>query len=121
MVTNNFAIYGLKTVAELAGDFLYFPVWWYSRGLAKTAVGLWNFLRNRERALGLFVWMKNIFTPMYGQQDFAGAAISFFIRLIQIIVRGIAFLFWVAVAAGCFLLWLALPLAVAVEIVYQII
>jgi hypothetical protein len=120
MVTNNFAIYGVKAFTDLLLDLVYFPAWWYTRGLKQTTLALFRFLQNRERGLGLFVWVKNIFKPMYAQVDFAGIAISFFIRVIQIIVRGIAMLFWLAIALVAFLFWLALPIITMSEIVFQL-
>ena len=120
MVTNNFAIYGAKVFTDLILDLVYFPAWWYTRGLKQTTLALFRFLQNRERGLGLFVWIRNIFKPMYAQQDFAGIAISFFMRVIQIIVRGIAMLFWLFIALAAFLFWLALPIIMVSEIVFQL-
>jgi hypothetical protein len=121
MVTNNFAIYGVKVFSDLVLDLVYFPVWWYTRGLKQTTLALFRFLQNRERGLGLFVWIKNIFKPMYAQEDFAGIAISFFMRLIQIIVRGFAMLFWLAIALSALLLWFVMPVIIVSEIVFQLI
>jgi len=120
MVTNNFAIYGAKVFTDLILDLVYFPVWWYTRGLKQITLALLQFLQNRELGLGLFVWIKNIFKPMYAQQDFAGIAISFFMRLIQIIVRGLAMLVWLAFALIAFLFWLVLPVITVSEIVFQL-
>ena len=120
MVTNNFAIYGAKVFTDLVLDIVYFPIWWYTRGLKQTTLALFGFLQNRERGLGLFVWIRNIFKPMYAQSDFAGIAISFFMRVIQIIVRGIAMVFWLSIALAGLLFWLALPLVTVSEIIFQL-
>ena len=120
MVTNNFAIYGLKVAYDLASDIVFFPLWWYTGGLKKIVLAAFRFLKNREKALALFVWTKNIFTPMYGQRDFAGAAISFVMRLVQIVFRGLAMFFWLAVAIALVLFWLILPFFVIGELIFQI-
>lgn len=121
MLTNNFALYGTKVLAELARDILFFPLWWYSKGLFQVVRFAKEFLVNRARALAWLVWIKNIFTPMYGQRDFAGKLISFFMRLIQIIVRSVFMLFWLAVSACFLIFWLFLPLIVLAGIIFQII
>ncbi len=120
MLSNNFAVYGTKIIAELIRDIIYFPLWWYSRGLVLTTKGLIEFLAARQKSLGLLVWVKNIHRPMYGQRDWVGKLISFFMRLIQVIVRSIIMLFWVAVVFIFLCFWLALPPLVIIEIIYQV-
>ncbi|MBU4347740.1 hypothetical protein KJ586_03045 [Patescibacteria group bacterium] len=120
MLTNNFAVYGVKILAELARDIVFFPLWWYSKGLVQLLLKLKVFLKNREKSLALLVWIKNIHKPMYGQYDWQGMLISFFMRLFQIIVRGIAMLFWLAAAFIFFWIWVLLPIFVMYEIVYQL-
>jgi hypothetical protein len=120
MLTNNFAVYGVKILAELARDIVFFPLWWYSKGLVQLLLKLKVFLKNREKSLALLVWIKNIHKPMYGQYDWQGMLISFFMRLFQIIVRGIAMLFWLAVAFIFFWIWVLLPIFVIYEIIYQL-
>ena len=121
MTSNNFAIYGAKILAELVRDIIYFPLWWYSKGLLQALKVLRKFLVNREKSLALLVWIKNIHRPMYGQYDWQGKLISFFFRIIQIIVRSIAMLIWLVIAALAFCFWLALPVFVVYEIIFQLI
>jgi hypothetical protein len=105
-----------KIIMDFLFRILYFPFWWYSFGFIKLFKWSKNFLSFKIKGLGLLVWLKNIFTPMYGQKDIAGFFISFFIRLIQIIFRGIIFLFFVFLIFIILLFWLLFP----VFIVYQI-
>lgn len=93
-------------------DILYFPVWWYSRGLLMVlkASGEWIKAGNRTLAPGL--WLQNIFVPMYGQYDFTGKAISFFMRLVQVIFRSIALGFFGLGVFGIILIWIFWPPAV---------
>ena len=120
MLSNSFGLYAGKILVDLIRDIIYFPLWWYSRGLKQIAVKLKNFLANKERSLALFVWMKNIFRPMYAQYDWAGILISFFVRLFQIIVRGIFMLFWLALALLALGLWFVLPVLAIYEIIFQL-
>lgn len=121
MTNNNFVAYGSKIMVEFVGDIVYFPFWWYSRGLVKVLVFLSDFLADRQKALALLVWLKNIGKPMYGQEDWAGKIISFFVRLIQIIARSVIMLFWLIIAFVVFILWLFLPVVALGEIIFQLI
>ena len=116
---NNFILYTGKIVVELVYDILYFPAWWYSRGLKNLLFGLKNFLRNKQKALALFVWIKNIFRPMYAQYDWQGMLISFFMRLVQIIFRSLIMLFWLAVCSAVIIFWILFPALVIYEIIFQ--
>ena len=120
MISNNFGLYAGKILVDLVRDIIYFPFWWYSRGLKQVAVKLKNFLANKEKSLALFVWIKNIFRPMYAQYDWAGILISFFVRLFQIIVRGIFMIFWLALVLFVLGLWLILPVLAVYEIIFQL-
>lgn len=109
----------MKISGELIWEIIFFPVWWYSLGALQTGKTLLDFLKNKERSLALFIWVKNIFTPMYGQDDLAGSLISFFVRVFQIIFRGALMIFWLAVALFLFIAWLALPILIVYEIFFQ--
>lgn len=120
MMTNNFFAYSIKISSEIGLSILFFPVWWYTRGLLNTIISLKNFLANREKGLALLVWVKNLFKPMYSQTDWQGRLISFFMRLIQIIFRGIVLFFCALIALVLLLVWIALPIFIVYEIIYQL-
>jgi len=94
-----------KIFTDILTDIVFFPFWWYSFGLVKVIKNLARFVADKEKSLGLLVWIKNIFVPMYGQRDIQGKIISFFIRLIQIVFRSLILIFWLAVAIVGFWLW----------------
>jgi hypothetical protein len=75
----------------------FFPVWWYTRGLSSVLGFSGRSIRNQYENLGLDVWLKNLFVPMYGINDWAGRAISLLIRLFMVAVRGFGLLFFVLV------------------------
>ena len=81
---------------------------------------VWNFLRNQEQSLGFFIWLKNIFTPMYGQRDWSGRLISFFIRLVQIIFRGLVLIVWIFLLLALIIIWLIGPLLLVLALAWQI-
>ena len=119
MFSNSFIFYSLQIFAELIRDILYFPVWWYGRGLVNLIMGMVNFLVDKQKALALFVWVKNIFRPMYAQYDWQGMLISFFMRLAQIIFRSIVMLFWLIFSLAVIIFWILFPLFVVYEIIFQ--
>ncbi|MBI2099053.1 hypothetical protein HYT45_01400 [Candidatus Uhrbacteria bacterium] len=101
------------------GDILYFPFWWYSKGLVRFSKNFIRRLRNRAANLGVRIWVKNLFVPMFGVRDISGRLISFFMRLIQILARVIALAFWAVWEVAVYLLWVSAPIFVLGEIFYQ--
>ncbi|MFH1252833.1 MAG: hypothetical protein V1664_00670 [Candidatus Uhrbacteria bacterium] len=93
-MANTISLGALRLVGETIGRGVFFPVWWYTRGLFKVWQLVSGSLRNQFENLGLEVWLKNLFVPMYGINDLAGRAISFLIRLFMIVVRGLVLIFW---------------------------
>lgn len=110
----------LTAVGEVAFVIIYFPIWWYSVGFVRFLRSLGRFLKEKQDELALFVWIKNIFRPMYGQSDFTGRLISFFIRIIQIIFRGIGLVFFLALTIVLAIGWLALPILIVALIILQL-
>lgn len=120
MISNNSVLYSVKILAEIGRDLLFFPLWWYSTGLVNFAKSILNFLSGVQKSLALFVWVKNIFTPMFGQSDWQGKIISFFIRFFQIIFRSIVMLVFVCISILVFVFWIIFPPLVIYEIIFQI-
>lgn len=110
-----------KSIFDLILDFFYFPFWWYTRGLKD--VILWSFKKvlNGEKALGLRIWIMNLFHPMYGVTDWQGKIISFFMRLIQIFFRSILLLIWIFFIFLLFSAWLVTPVFIIYSILKLII
>jgi hypothetical protein len=121
MRKSNFLTLVIQLLMRFIGGVIFFPVWWYSFGFIRFAAKMINFWQEEQRALGFSVWLKNIFVPMYGQRDFSGRLISFFIRLFQIIFRGLALIFWALICLILLLLWLSLPFLLLIAIAYQLI
>lgn len=118
--TNNFVFYFTKIAVQLLWEIAYFPLWWYSIGLVHFVESIKEFMSNRQKELAFFVWTKNIFVPMYGEYNWEGRLISFFVRLVQIIVRSIILLIWLMLCLAALALWLAVPPIVIWQIFYQL-
>jgi hypothetical protein len=121
MKKSNFLTLIIKLLTRFIGGIIFFPVWWYSFGFIRMITKMFNFWQEEQKALGFTIWLKNIFVPMYGQRDFSGRLISFFIRLFQIIFRGLVLLFWALVCLTLLLLWLSLPALLLIAMAYQLI
>jgi len=106
-----------RLIIEALLDAIYFPVWWYTRGIGHAAGYCFKLLKSSNASLGPGLWLANIFTPMYGQYDWQGRIISFFMRVVQVIFRSIA-LFIVAIFYFIlFLMWIVAPLIIVYGLV----
>lgn len=108
---------GKYFLLELFGDLLYWPIWWYTRGLQLTSLYIINSLKRWESSLGVRLMIVHLFQPMYGQNDREGRIISFFMRLMLLIVR-LAGL--IGITAGWFclwLLWVAIPIVIVTRLI----
>lgn len=106
----------LGTVA----DFLYTPIWWYTRGLWRQLQGVVGSLSRQQRDLAVDVWLKNLLVPMYGQYDITGRIISFFMRLAQIMGRTFILLMWAVLCLAWLAAWVFIPVGVVYLVVMQI-
>lgn len=106
---------------EILGEILFFPIWWYTQGLRWVGGVLGNHLAGVEYRLGVRLMIKNIWRPMYGDRTRSGRVISFFMRLVLIIGKGLVLLVWASVIVALGLVWLAGPLVTLGLIVRQLI
>lgn len=95
---------------DFLGSVLWFPAWWYTEGLAMAARKAFDALRYRARAYAFGIWIRNFFSPMYGQYDLTGRLVSVFMRTVVLIGRLIAITIEAAVYAVGLVVWLALPI-----------
>jgi hypothetical protein len=121
MAQANWGILAKSILQDKAKEILYFPFWWYGKGLVKATKILWQKIKDTEARLGLKIWVTNLFTPMFGQRDIAGVAISFFMRVVQIIGRFFILLIWAILMAGLLFLWLVLPIFVVLAILINLV
>lgn len=121
MFKHNALTYSFKIILQIIEETLFFPIWWYSVGLLDFIKRVFVFIANQEKSLGFSIWLKNIFVPMYGQYNFAGRIISFFVRLVQVIFRGIALLIFLILGLISILIWLLFPILLILAILFQLI
>ncbi|OGL63850.1 hypothetical protein A3C09_04960 [Candidatus Uhrbacteria bacterium RIFCSPHIGHO2_02_FULL_47_44] len=98
---------------DLVREILFLPVWWFTIGLAQMVLWCGHSVKHAAETTGLTIWAKNLFVPMYGETSVSGKLISFFVRLIMVIARGVATFVWMFVVVGVFIAYLLLlPLAI---------
>ncbi|HTK04500.1 MAG TPA: hypothetical protein VL500_02860 [Candidatus Eisenbacteria bacterium] len=115
------AVLAIKYLAvDIVGSFLYFPVWWYTAGALRTGRFCVRTVRGKAAQFGIAVWLRNLFTPMYGLRDWQGRIISFFMRLLIVTWYSIVLFVLSVLMLLCFLAWLAFPLLVAGELMRQL-
>ncbi len=101
-----------RLLIEFVIDFFYFPIWWYTQGLKHHALVCLDLVKNANMRFAPGLWLKNIFVPMFGQYDWQGRLVSFFMRFINVILRSIAMVVWIVIVLGVFLLWIVIPVVV---------
>ncbi len=121
MVQNAFVLSVRYFVIDLVWGIIFFPFWWYTRGLARFGIWIWSFLTLERQSLSIGIWVKNLFVPMYGTHDIAGRLISIFMRLVQIIGRTFLLGIWSVLLFALFILYLCLPVLVVIQILYHVV
>jgi len=110
-----------RLALEFLLDFFYFPIWWYTAGAGRAGLFCWRLLQDGNAVLAPGLWLKNIFVPMFGQSDFQGRLISFFMRLVNVIGRGLVLFMWLLLALFLFLLWLVVPVFIICMLIKSLI
>lgn len=111
---------GMKiATVDVVGGVIGFPLWWYGRGLAAWTRGVWEWWQGYRAAMSVWVWVRNIFVPMYGSYDIAGRIISFFMRVAMIVLRSVAVVLATIFLSAIFLAYLVLPLVVLALVLYH--
>ncbi|MCR4280664.1 MAG: hypothetical protein NUV82_04580 [Candidatus Komeilibacteria bacterium] len=111
-------IYAFRvTLFDLIKEILYFPVWWYSLGLWQVLRGSGRGIKTGSQRLGVGVMFRYWFKPMYGQTDWQGKIISFFMRSAVLFGRTIMLLIWTMVVLVGLAIYIILPVAIVYLIV----
>ena len=115
---NNMRSFVIRKLAmETVIDLFRTPLWWYHDGLPRV-FHYWGYLLRRgNTVLGVSLWVKNIFRPMFGQRDWQGKIISFFMRIVQIIARSFVLVLWFLLITAALLLWIAGPFLLIVGLI----
>lgn len=120
MVQQNVGVKAIRfIIKDVLLDAVKWPVWWYSVGLIDALYRFGDTIRQANDEMALTVWIKNIFVPMYGEYNWQGRLVSFFMRVVQIIFRSIVFVLWVLFGLFVFLVWIFLPLYLVYQVLFN--
>lgn len=97
-----------------------FPLWWYSAGLVAFARGVLRSEAEWLERLGLRIQLANLFIPMFGDYSRSGRVISFFMRVVLVVVKGASAVVVSVALAAVFALYVLLPVVVVVQMVFQL-
>lgn len=89
---------------------LYFPLWWYSRGLKKTAFFCLKKVGDGWQSLALSILLVNFFKPMYGQKGMAAYVLSINTHFWQVLIRLFLMFFWLVFWLLILIGWIFLPI-----------
>jgi len=101
-----------RILVEFILDFFYFPIWWYTGGAKKVILFCAEFFLEANSYLAPGLWLRNILTPMYGQYDWQGRIMSFFMRLANVVIRFIGLFIWLLLTLLLFFIWMITPIFV---------
>ncbi len=102
---------------ELVSFFLY-PIWWYSTGLSHLTSWIVEGLRYRWRKYALGLWLRHLTLPMYGEYSFIGRVVSFFMRVVVVVGRGIAWGVEAIVYGLLLIIWIVWPALAILGLLY---
>lgn len=95
---------------------VYFPIWWCTGGVVFFGKKILSILRSFSEQLAPGLWLRHIFTPMFGQYDLEGRLVSFFVRLFNVIIRSLILSVITLVLVFVFLLWFLIPAVVLMHL-----
>lgn len=101
-----------RIIIDFFMDIVRYPYWWYTKGLLQAITYSIELVQSANNRLAPRLWLKYIFVPMFGQYDWQGRLISFFMRLVNLIGRSIAIVFTAGMGVFLAILWVIVPLIV---------
>lgn len=120
MNRSNVVLLAKHLAVDTLGSFLYFPFWWYSRGLVLAARGSYGLVGQAAASFGFKHWIGNLFKPMYGATDWQGVLISFFMRCLAIIWYTFLLTVLLVLATTLFAAYLVLPVVAVLGLWTQV-
>lgn len=108
-------------LVEILWDIIYFPIWWYSKGLKRvTDYCLQSASEYIIRRLALKIWLTSMFKPMYGDYTKEGRIISILMRFVVLIAKLVMMVIWLVILFIIFIIWIVLPLLIIYYLLWQV-
>lgn len=90
-------------------DALTAPIWWYTEGLANV---FRFFVRNAAygaNVIGIGIWARALFKPMYGERSWQGRIVSFVMRLFVLVWDSVIYVILLAFLLIFVVTWILMP------------
>lgn len=107
-------------VKDVVWNLVYFPVWWYTRGVARIFGLIRHQVLSLARTLHLPTLFKYLLKPMYGYTDIVSRIISFYVRIVQFLVLFVFTSLVVVVLSILLVLWVVAPVVVVYGIGFHL-
>ena len=95
---------------DVVWEILYFPLWWYSRGLKNTGFFCLRKIKDAWRFSALSIILHSFFKPMFAQRGWDAYVLTLMVRCWQVFWRFVGMsifsIFWFCI----FLAWIILPI-----------
>lgn len=95
---------------DVVWEILYFPLWWYSRGLKNAGLFCLQRIKDTWRVLSLSIILNSFFKPMFAQRGWDAYILTLMVRCWQIFWRFIVMFVFVVFWLCIFLIWITLPI-----------
>ncbi|MFW0837864.1 MAG: hypothetical protein ACKKL5_02580 [Candidatus Komeilibacteria bacterium] len=119
MITKAEAIYATRYLLwDFVRDIIYFPIWWYSAGLILAGRWFSRGLRAGTQRLALVILFRYWFKPMYGQTDWQGKIISFFMRTVTLLWKFFLWMIWLAIMLALLAAYIIILPAILYELFF---
>ncbi len=89
---------------------LLLPLWWYTVGLTRFAKKVFSWFRLGNEYLVPLLWWGHLFVPMFGAVQWQERLISFFMRLVNALIRTFLLAVWAVILVLVIMVWCVLPL-----------
>jgi hypothetical protein len=83
---------------------------WYINSFFAYGQFVFSFLERLDRFFAFKITWRHLFQPLYQDRTILGFILGFIFRLQRLLVAGLVYLVFIAVAAGFYLAWLASPI-----------
>lgn len=113
----------LHTIGAVTAEFilsiLYFPIWWYTKGLLKVIRLLMNEIKSFTHSLRLRTLFTFLLQPMFGLTDRWSKIISFFVRIVHFFILFVVTIIYSVVLIALVVVWIMLPIFIAYNILFH--
>jgi hypothetical protein len=92
---------------------------WYFNSFKIYSHFVVSLLERFDRRIAFRVTLRNLFQPLYQDRSFIGYTLGFLFRSARLIMGGIIYAILLFMTVSFYLAWLAVPLYIIFEIVYQ--